>query len=600
MDLKTTSSAITMLRRIFDVHASTVPYMPITPQKPSFGRPAEISQPFERATPESQGIPSRHIAAFLEALDTDPTLGMHHVIILRGEKIVSEASFGAYRRDIWHITHSECKTIVGLAVGMLIFEGGLSLTDPVVGFFPDKCGPLARIVHRNLTVEHLLNMTGGVLFGEAGAITEKDWVRSFLESAAVREPGKSFGYNSMNTYMLGCIINRVTGQSLCEYLAPRLFEPMGITRYFWEKCQQGHEKGGFGLYMLPEDMAKLGQLVMDHGVWKGDQLVPAEWIEKMTSPMSTTPDYTGDYDYGYQVWVGAEGRSFLFNGMFGQNVMGFRDSGILVISNAENNELFQKSSYYETARRFFEGMFEDAGKLQEDYSALSELRVREGTLGGITPPRMRIKQPRFFPRLFKRDKYERQPAEICRKLAGKTFLALHEDTHALGLFPVFAQIIQNSYVGGLDGLSFAIEQEKFFVGFIEAGETYRLPVGFERPEYCELILCGEPHNIGTLARVARDEDGRAVLIIRVSFLEIACSRFLRLYLEGERMVARFSESPGYGFVADLLETVRAEGVRHPFLEGIIGRADTDYLKYKLRSAVEPVIELTCGEGPTKR
>ena len=258
MDLVTDSRALSMIRQLMDNTSTTRPVFEQKPQKPKF-RPSEIKMPFERATPESQGVPSAHIADFLNALREDRTLDMHGVTVLRNGKVIAQAMFGAYDPNVWHITHSECKSITGLAIGMLIGEGKLSPDDRLIDLFAGRVGKLNALTHRNITVKHLLTMTSGVSFNEAGSVTETDWVKCFFESAVPSEPGTSFNYNSMNTYLLSCVVRQVTGQGLTEYLTPRLFEPLGIENFFWEKCPMGNEKGGWGLYILPEDIAKIGR-----------------------------------------------------------------------------------------------------------------------------------------------------------------------------------------------------------------------------------------------------------------------------------------------------------------------------------------------------
>jgi CubicO group peptidase (beta-lactamase class C family) len=371
MDLVTDSRALMMVRQLLDNTSATRAVFEQKPQKPAF-TPSAIQKAFERVSPESQGVDSTRVADFLNAMRDDPTLDMHGVVILRNGKVLAEATFGAYDQSGGHITHSECKSITGLAVGILIGEGKLSLDDRIADIFGPRMNRINRLTHRNITIRHLLTMTSGVTFNEAGSVTETDWVKCFLESAVLKEPGTSFNYNSMNTYMLACAIRQITGEGLTTYLTPRLFRPLGIENFFWEKCPMGNEKGGWGLYILPEDIAKIGQMVLDGGRFEDRQIVPEDWIKEATRAQVETPKSLGDYNYGYQIWVGRNERSFLFNGMFGQNVLGFFDSGVLLVSNAGNNELFQQSSYYSLAT----GCFADAGLFGEGKSRSFRARAR--------------------------------------------------------------------------------------------------------------------------------------------------------------------------------------------------------------------------------
>ncbi len=118
----------------------------------------------------------------------------------------------------------------------------------------------------------------------------------------------------MNSYMLSVIVRDVSGQSLMEYLKPRLFRPLQIQRVDWEVCPKGIEKGGWGMYMTPEDMAKIGLLYLQNGIWQGERLISEALIREATKMQMAAPQSTGAYHYGYHVWVGKQGKSFLLNG----------------------------------------------------------------------------------------------------------------------------------------------------------------------------------------------------------------------------------------------------------------------------------------------
>ena len=156
-----------------------------------------------------------------------------------------------------------------MAVGLLIEEGKLRLDENIYDIFPDKVNSLLKIFRPVITVENLLTMSSGITFNESGIVSGNDWVASYLNSTVNGTTGQIFQYNSMNTYMLSAIVTKRTGETLTEYLKPRLFQPLGITKYFWETCPAGITKGGWGLFLCAEDMAKLGQLYLQKGKWRG-------------------------------------------------------------------------------------------------------------------------------------------------------------------------------------------------------------------------------------------------------------------------------------------------------------------------------------------
>lgn len=158
------------------------------PQKPQFGG-VPIEQPFERATPESQGVSSEYIGKFLKALADSPSANPHHVILLRRGKIIAECSYAPYVNGMWHITHSMCKSLTGMAVGLAVDDGKLSLDEKLVDIFPMPRNPLRKYQLKDVTVENLLNMTSGVEFSESGAISGNDWIDGFMGSHCKEEPG---------------------------------------------------------------------------------------------------------------------------------------------------------------------------------------------------------------------------------------------------------------------------------------------------------------------------------------------------------------------------------------------------------------------------
>ncbi|HWQ06835.1 MAG TPA: serine hydrolase [Feifaniaceae bacterium] len=583
MDLITDSRALMMVKQLLDNTSSVRALVDVKAQKPKF-LPSAIKQPFLRATPESQGVPSAQAAAFLNEMRDDPTLDMHGVIVLRNGKIITEAAFGAYDQHVWHITHSECKSITGLAIGILIGEGKLSLDDKLVDIFAGKISRINQLTHRNITIRHLLTMTSGVTFNEAGSVTETDWVKCFLESAVLKEPGTSFNYNSMNTYMLACAIKQITGEGLTDYLTPRLFAPLGIENFFWEKCPMGNEKGGWGLYILPEDIAKIGQMVLDGGRYGTKQIVPEEWIKEATRSQAATPKTLGDYDYGYQIWVGRNERSFLFNGMFGQNVLGFFDSGVLIVSNAGNNELFQQSNFYALATKYFsraEAFAESKPKLGAGLGALQNAKKRLCI-------DLYVPATALFGDLFsQRGKLDL--SGICKCLDGRAYFAAGDKRASpVGVFPLYAQTLQNNFTKGLHALSFVYRGGSLQIVVDETDERHVLDIGFDAPAYGEFATHGEIHRIGVSGRFSADESGRPVLSIRVSFLEAANARLIKIRFYDGKIVTEWAESPGKGYLTDALESVKGQS---SLLSGILERSDEELLLFRISRILEPQVVL---------
>lgn len=572
MNLTTASRTFQLLTRILDVRTPTEPFLPPEAEKPPIP-PGNIQQPFPRATPESQGISSRHIQSFLEELGRDRELYAQTVMILRNGRVVCEAAYGSQDLRSAKYTFSACKSVVSLAVGLLIDDGALSVKDQAADFFEE---PGSTALHRKLkgmTVEDLLTMRSGVLFTEAEALTETDWVRRFLGDALKGEPGTEFAYSSLNTYMLSAIVRRVAGKSLSDFLRERLFGPMGITDFHWETCPKGIEKGGWGLYIKPEDLAKLGQLVMDGGLWQGERLLSRDYIAAATSAHAKTPEEIGDFDYGYQIWVGRREDTFLFNGMLGQNVLGFRDSGILVVSHAGADTDFQESRYFEIVSRYFGGQF--PAELPEDESAQAALEEAVRSLSAC--------------------RREPEPLDyLSQCFLNRSFRARDDRAASVGLLPLALQALYNNYSAGFDSVAVSVKGETPELIYRERDAMYRFPVGLGRPEVTELNFRGNVFRMAALGRFTHDEEERLVFYIRLDFLETPCVRLIKLILDGDRLLLRQTETPGVPYVTGKLCQAAQSPLYRPLLLVAAGGAEEDFLRYKTLQVLSP--EIICRDA----
>ena len=586
MDLRTHRSTLLLVRQLFDAKSRTVPRIETIPQKPACPDPSPTAQPFPRVPPEACGISSDYIARFINDLKNDRTLDPHGIMILRSGSVIAEGAFGVYDQSLWHVTFSECKSITGLAVGMLIDEGKLSLDDKVVKIFEKRMPMFSLLTHKDMTVRHLLTMSSGIVFNEAGSVTETDWVRCFLESSVRVEPGRKFEYNSMNTYMLSAIVRQVSGQGLMEYLEDRLWKPLGIKDVFWETCPEGIEKGGWGMYIKPEDIAKIGQLVLQKGVWNGHRLVSENWIKEACSFQIETPVSLGNYNYGYQIWVGRKQNVFLFNGMFGQNVIGFPDTGILIISNAGNCELFQQSNFFVLLDKYFSVDFRPGDPLPEDPQAYGRLTALLDSLHAPLPVRPSRQHP-----IHTKDKILTSLEDLFDKLDGKIYTADTAQASAVGLLPLMTQAVQNNYTKGLKCLGFSVEDGVLTLTITETDEIHRLPIGFAEPQKTDLNFHGEPQKVCVTGEFTTDEDDNLVLKLRISFLEIANARLIKIFFRDDRVITKWLESPGKQYLSDGLSAIGSEVKLGPLLNTILGKADTDFIFYKINNVFEP--EVTC-------
>lgn len=577
MERKNHSNAVRLLARIFDPKVSTETIIPYCPQKAVCTEGHTISQPFPRTSPEAQGISSSHLQAFLAELESDTSLNMHDIIIARNGSIISEGWFGARRSDLWHISYSMTKSVTALAIGMLIDEKKLSLDDRLIDLLNMRSGIL-RLIKGSHTLRHLMTMSTGVTFNEAGSVTEEDWQAAYMEAVSLFEVGSKFAYNSMNTYMLACIVKEVSGLDVDDYLMSRLWEPLGITQHHWEKSPDRISKGGWGLYLHPEDALKIGQLVLDGGMWNGKQLVSREFIDEATTFKIAAPESYGDFNYGYQIWVGRYQNSFLFNGMFGQNVIGFKDTGILIASNAGNDELFQQSSFFTIVKKYFGPEYAPEDSLAEDPAALKKLRDLEASLY--------LSRKKADYSFTQRLKLKKQISSV----SGKSWNFAREVGASVGLLPLCSQAMQNNYTKGLRSLKFSGSKYSLTAEFIEADETHKISIGFTQPEYSTIVCHNEPYVVSCFGRFTTDENDTPVLVLDVGFCETASDRTIKVYFRTDgRIDVSFTERPGKQYLYYGIDVFLEAASKKRIIEQLTSKADPGYLHYKIQQVIEPTI-----------
>ena len=281
-------------------------------------------------------------------------LDVHSVMIVKDGAVIYSHWQSKGAPNVPHVLHSVSKTFTATAVGLAIAEGRLNLTDKVVSFFPDK---LPNEVSDNLmamTIRDLLTMTCGH-DDEPNQSKREEWVKTFLAHPVKHTPGTFYLYNSLDTYMLSAIVQKVTGEKVLDYLTTRLFEPLHIDKPRWDESPQGISAGGWGLYLKTEDLAKMGQLLLQNGKWKGKQIIPAEWVYEMSKKQveSINPGTrleqaeergmtkeTSDWmqGYGYQMWRCRPG-CFRADGARGQYIIVVPDKNAVIAITSDVEDL---------------------------------------------------------------------------------------------------------------------------------------------------------------------------------------------------------------------------------------------------------------------
>ncbi|MBP7051756.1 MAG: serine hydrolase [Phycisphaerae bacterium] len=277
-----------------------------------------IGSELPRSNPEAQGVSSAAVLAFIEAADADID-AMHSFMLLRHGHVVAEGWWSPYNPESPHMLYSLSKSFTSTAVGLAVAEGKLSVDDEVLKFFPDSAPSDPSGNLQAMRVIDLLRMSTGQQ-SEPPRPADQPWTKAFLAHPVPFKPGTHFLYNTSGTYMLSAIVQKATGQTVLDYLTPRLFEPLGIKHPTWEMSPEGISAGGYGLSVRTEDIARFGQLYLQKGKWQGRQLVPESWIEAATARQTSngsSPNSEWDQGYGYQFWRCRHG-AYRGDGAFGQ------------------------------------------------------------------------------------------------------------------------------------------------------------------------------------------------------------------------------------------------------------------------------------------
>ena len=587
MNITSLNETLSLLGHLSDTRKTKVSSIPYDTNKPVVVE-LEGNAGLEQVSPESMGIESQKVLAWLKELNEDYTLNMHDLVLIRDGRIICQVAFGEQSLKNWKYTFSACKSVTAIAVGMLMDEGRLHLGDKVLSFFEEYSNPVLKIKLKDLTVEHLLTMTSGVVFNEAECKTTPDWVHGFLNSMVRTEPGKVFSYNSLNTYMLSAIVRKVAGEDMSDFLRKRLFDPLEIRDFYWEKCPKGITIGGWGLYIHPVDFAKIGMMMLDGGVYKGKRILYEKFVQAATTKKRNVPREYGSFNYGYQIWTGRDGRSFLFNGMLGQNVLCFRESRIIIVSNAGNSESFQQSNYFKTTLKYFgkdkycdcelqpDGSYK-INALQENpinYLKLVDYVNRLDT-GDEQRPVMR-----FWTQLA--SKIVGNFPKEAEELVGKTWYGDSPFCNSMGVMPFCLQSVQSNFSGGLESVGFEKEDGNLVFVYTQKDATYRFPIGFSGICTTDQVFGGQPYRVAVTGRFGSSEEGTPMLRIQLSFVETPFTRMIKFYFLADNKIEMIqTENPGEIFVKDYIYGMKSDYESKPLIGNALAKIDLDYVEFRV-------------------
>ena len=303
---------------------------------------------------------------------------MHSLLLARGDNIILDAYWAPFKKDTLHRMNSVTKSFVALAVGCLIYEGRLSLSDKVIDFFPEASNFKVNENQANLTVENLLTMrTGYRPVGNGHWVRDRNYgrIKNFFEREPQAAIDEEFYYDSTGSYILGVIVERLTGGSFVKYLQGKILNEIGFSSgACCISTPEGYSWSDSGLLCTTEDLYKVAGFINRRGETVGARCIGEDYISRAVSAIVSTEN-TGkkykSYGYGYQIWRAPHG-GFMFLGM-GMQVLLYlphKDLYIVCTADTQPDERYRERSF-ELFDELIEGVKD--GALPQDDLAFTEL-----------------------------------------------------------------------------------------------------------------------------------------------------------------------------------------------------------------------------------
>ncbi len=565
MPLGTAFNSLRLLLKNLNTNASTVPAVKkIDNDKPCIFPRDEMIDYLPRSNPKKEGIPNEYIESFINEIDSDLSLRNNRILILKNDKVIYEKYDTPYAKDSWNCAFSFSKSVVALALGLLFDEGKVKLDEPVCKILGNEKKILVAR-NKKITLRHLLTHSSGISFNEMESASSYKWVKDFFNSKGKFKLGEKFEYNSMNTYIISVCVEKLAGMKFEKFIRTRLFDPMGMAKTYFDVSPEGYFKGGWGLYILPEDMAKLGILIMNNGKFNGTQYISSDWINQMTHTQFKSSKFNHVFDYGFQTWVDDKNSFCTMNGMYDQNVLVYRNSGVIVVTCCSNNDAFHGSNIFNIAHKYF---------------ASKELGQ--------------------FPLCKNKGNHDVKNYDnllyYYDYLNGKEFKALTKISHTCGVLPLLLQNELGTYVQGIKSVVFTKEDENYAFIVNEGNDTHHLKFNFKEGVRQTHSFYGNVFDTVCDGRFILSGKGEVYLLIRVFFLEYPSNRFFTIKFgkTHNAISIECSENPGLEFVRSLIE-IQDKNTKK-LIRNALNAFNHDLIAGKIRNIFAPTFIATSSDS----
>lgn len=361
------------------------------------------------STPESCGVSSSHITEYIKMLERRH-LAMHSILIARGDNIISETYYSPYRKDSRHRLYSVTKSFVALAVGFALEDGLLSLDDPMSKYFSKELSVLGDENENEFglhtqTVRNMMMMATAKKVQNWFIPRSPDRVQFYFSNPTpAHRPGEFFDYDSTGTFVIGALVERLTGKTLMEYLREKLFNKIGVSDLpFALQCPGGHTWGDSAFLMPAADLFRVARFVLNGGKWNGEQILSADYIKEATSSLISTGDgkKIDQNGYGYYIWKGY-GDSFHFNGMGCQFAFCIPETDLILVCTADN-----------------QGIADAADVILDGFYNMISKRAADGALPENPAAQAELNELSASLKLFAM--YGEKTSPLSKKVSGKTY-----------------------------------------------------------------------------------------------------------------------------------------------------------------------------------
>ena len=473
---------------------------------------------------EEVGVSSKEVQAFIDECENEG-VEIHGLMVLRHGKVACEAFKEPYNADDTHMMYSVSKSFTSAAIGFAVEEGILTLETRFLDVFPwlrpVKYDPYLE----KLNVCDLLTMRSGKSVSPMSDRTKDTWLKDFVDSPWVSEPGTEFKYISENMYVLCAMIKQLTGQTVTEFLTPRLYEPLGMNVPYWETCPGGIETGGWGLFLTLEDLAKFTLCYQQMGVYDGVQVIPRSWVEESVKAVTPSVGDTIDSEqgYGYCFWRCSYEHAYRADGMFSQFGIVFEDKdAALCVTGGNIDEQQTRDCIW----RHFPKAFDD------DADEADSVQLQ------MTPYEKLPEAPRSF---------------LESSLDGKTISfgkahVLNIMGMPVSILPLAAVFMEKDKAGVIDNVRLSFLEDRMIMTWTEGDEMNTIPIGMNG-DYLRgsIVLGGIAYNTFSVGTWSSE----AVLEVHIRVIEtVAERRLVFRFKDGGRVTMEPSTVPASSVMLD--------------------------------------------------